>query len=101
MRTFIVFVTGEADQYNPHPNLYLETDFRGLLKRLNGMYGEDFPTDEDKSEQELADFIDESNGDGDRWYSVSEYVEVPGYSVSDFSDVPESVRPKLKLWLGY
>lgn len=87
MRQFIVFIEGVDDDYKPTPNLVEAESFMDLLHKLDEVHEGDFSIwfDSPESEDALSDLINYSNGDGDRWYSVSEIVE--GKHI-------------LKIWLG-
>lgn len=85
MRLFIVFIEGVDDDYKPKPELIEAESFLDLLKKLDEKNPGDFDIwfDNTDGEDELAESINYSNGDGDRWYSVSEIVD-----------------GKLEIWLG-
>ena len=86
MRQFIVFVEGVDDEFKPKPELIEAESFMALLHVLDEKYNGDFEMwlEAPKFDEEVvAEHINQSNGDGDRWYSISEIVD-----------------GKLLIWLG-
>ena len=77
MRQFIVFVEGGDDYFRPVPEMVQAESFMALLHVLDEKHNGDFEMwfDSQESEDALAEQINYSNGDGDRWYSVSEIVD--------------------------